>query len=339
MALTPEDIEAQRLYAMDANLDSSTLQSYTKEAIDYLRHMGTSLEAEKKKLAGERAQKELNDLNVNTRASGSRNNNTTSSIRAPRPTLRVNGIQPLREEPSVETATSKKIEAVAEAVKELTKNSSNKPNTDLQQTSNEFVEPSTIPIKVEQSTAQSSFEQSNSEAILPLLKPTEISVPTTNNDKQESAPGKLPTSTEAPPPQKKDDNQPIIQNITIEQERELREEYPMLDFDKPPKNNDEAEQLERFKKDLYTKMSERKKVESTNNSMSSSIAQVDSLQPLYTEPSVKSTNAVESEREQSSLTMEQKQELRKEYSSIFNFDKPSKDENEAKQLDRLERDL
>ena len=73
----------------------------------------------------------------------------------------------------------------------------------------------------------------NNEPVIPnnIEKPTDLNV--LNEDKQ---------------------NEPI----TIEQERQLREEYPFFDFNKLPENVEEANSLQTLKKNLVTQIDERK---------------------------------------------------------------------------------
>ena len=336
MPITQEDVESQRQYAQDANLDAETLKSYTKEAIDYLRYMGTPQEADKKRLTEERVRRELDETVATSKPANTKNNNTTASIKAPKPTLRINGIQPLKEE-APDEAISKQIEAVAQAVKELAKDNPSQDGMQMTSDSSTIAEPLTAPVESRDNNSKVTATSEETVEALPDVKPVK---PVENTDKEEPINAPVESVSPLTMPEVEESTQPIIQNITVEQERELREEYPFFDFDTPPKDKDSIEQLQQFKKDLYAEMSKRKKTESVASATSLPTAQPINSQPLQadTEPVAENAVAVESDKKNSNLTLEQKQELREEYSK-FDFDRPPKDDDEAKRMDRFERDL
>jgi hypothetical protein len=336
MPITQEDMESQRQYAQDANLDADTLKSYTKEAIDYLRYMGTPQEADKKRLAEERVRKELDETGAVSKSANAKNNNTTASIKAPKPMLRINGIQPLREE-TPDEIISEKIEAVAQAVKDLAKDNPDQKGIQVTPANNTIAEPLIAPVEVGDNNSKVTSVTEEPITSLPVVSPVK---PTEDTSKEEPINAPIESVRPSAMPEVEKSVQPIIQNITVEQERELREEYPFFDFDTPPKDKDSTEQLQQFKRDLYAEMSKRKKTESVANTTSLPTAQPTNPQPLQSdmEPVSESIEVVEDDKKNANLTLEQKQELREEYSK-FDFDRPPKDDDEAKRMDRFERDL
>ena len=336
MPITQEDMESQRQYAQDANLDADTLKSYTKEAIDYLRYMGTPQEADKKRLAEERVRKELDKTGVVSKSANAKNNNTTASIKAPKPMLRINGIQPLREE-TPDEIISEKIEAVAQAVKDLAKDNPDQKGMQVTPANNTIAEPLIAPVEVGDNNSKVTSVAEEPITSLPVVSPVK---PTEDTSKEEPINAPIESVRPSAMPEVEKSAQPIIQNITVEQERELREEYPFFDFDTPPKDKDSTEQLQQFKRDLYAEMSKRKKTESVASATSLPTAQPADSQPLQSdmEPVSESIEVVEDDKKNANLTLEQKQELREEYSK-FDFDRPPKDDDEAKRMDRFERDL
>jgi hypothetical protein len=61
--------------------------------------------------------------------------------------------------------------------------------------------------------------------------------------------------------------------LSIDQEQALRTEYPFFDFDKKPVNDNEAKWLDQFKKDLLSKMEERKQPAITQNIITEQLAE------------------------------------------------------------------
>ena len=159
-------------------------------------------------------------------------------------------------------------------------------------------------------------------------------------DKQEIQPQTPPNTvtppiTQLPSPTNSDNSKeikpPIEQNITIEQERQLRKEYPFFDFDKLPESEEQAKRFETFKKDLLSQLNSRQNntpVIAPNN------------EPVIPNNIEKPTdlNVLNEDKQNEPITIEQERQLREEY-PFFDFNKLPENVEEANTLQTLKKNL
>jgi hypothetical protein len=176
------------------------------------------------------------------------------------------------------------------------------------------------------------------------IKTEEPSPVTTPLEKQKIQP-QPPLDTDTLPPAQilsttsdnsKEIKPPIEQNITIEQERQLRKEYPFFDFDKLPEDEEQVKRFETFKKDLLSQLNSRQ------NNISENIPVIaPSNEPATSnnmKPSADLNNILREDKQNAPITVEQERQLREEY-PFFDFDKLPENVEEANTLQTLKRNL
>ena len=129
---------------------------------------------------------------------------------------------------------------------------------------------------------------------------------------------------------------PVEQNITVQQELQLRKEYPFFDFDKLPENEEQTKRFETFKKDLLSQLNSRQ-----NNIPNDTPVIAPNNEPV-TPDNIKNpadSNDIPSMGNQSaSITVDQERQLREEY-PFFDFEKLPENADEANTLQTLKKNL
>lgn len=129
---------------------------------------------------------------------------------------------------------------------------------------------------------------------------------------------------------------PVEQNITVQQELQLRKEYPFFDFDKLPENEEQTKRFETFKKDLLSQLNSRQ-----NNIPNDAPAIAPSNEPVTPDNiknPVESNDILSVSDQNASITVEQERQLREEY-PFFDFEKLPENADEANTLQTLKKNL
>jgi len=129
---------------------------------------------------------------------------------------------------------------------------------------------------------------------------------------------------------------PVEQNITVQQELQLRKEYPFFDFDKLPQDGEQAKRFETFKKDLMSQLSSRQN--NNPNNMPVVDPSKEAEVPSTMKTPVDSNDILSVGDKNTSITGEQERQLREEY-PFFDFDKLPENVDEANTLQTLKKNL